>query len=47
MARTMVDREKLRVLAESKTLNPRPEAVVDEVFTGSSFLDPHDLVQVK
>ncbi|MET8184152.1 helix-turn-helix domain-containing protein [Streptomyces sp. NPDC005336] len=38
---------KTRALAESRTLNPRPESVLDEAFTGSSFLDPHDLVQVK
>jgi transposase len=34
-------------LAESRTLNPRPEAVTDEAFTGSEFFDPRDLVQVK
>jgi transposase len=39
--------EKLRVLRESRTLNPRPEAVADEAFRTSAFLDPHDLVQVK
>ncbi|MFD7447083.1 helix-turn-helix domain-containing protein [Streptomyces sp. NPDC059909] len=38
---------KIRALRESRTLNPRPEAVVDEAFTASSFLDPCDLVQVK
>src|SRR5262249_61136142 len=33
--------------AESRTLNPRPEAVTDEAFTSSEFFDPRDLVQVK
>ncbi|KAF5990618.1 helix-turn-helix domain-containing protein [Streptomyces sp. WAC00263] len=47
MAKAAVDPAKLRALTESKTLNPRPEAVVDEVFTASPFLDPYDLVQVK
>ncbi len=28
-------------------MNPRPEAVRDERFAGSEFLDPRDLVQVK
>jgi len=47
MATRVGDPAKLRALAESRTLNPRPEAVVDEGFTGSPFLDPYDLVQVK
>jgi transposase len=34
-------------LAASRTLNPRPEAVVDEGFRGSEFFDARDLVQVK
>jgi hypothetical protein len=38
---------KLQALAASRTLNPRPGAVIDEVFTSSPFCDPHDLVQVK
>jgi hypothetical protein len=38
---------KVQALRESRTLNPRPEAVVDESFAASAFLDPHDLVQVK
>jgi len=28
-------------------LEPHPEAVVDEAFSASEFLDPRDLVQVK
>ena len=38
---------KAEALQESRTLNPRPEAVTDEAFTGSDFFDPRDLVQVK
>jgi len=38
---------KAEALQESRTLNPRPEAVTDEVFAGSDFFDPRDLVQVK
>jgi transposase len=38
---------KAEALRESRTLNPRPEAVTDEAFTGSDFFDPRDLVQVK
>ena len=38
---------KAEELAASRTLNPRPEAVVDEGFRGSEFFDARDLVQVK
>lgn len=38
---------KAQELAASRTLNPRPEAVVDEAFRGSEFFDARDLVQVK
>jgi transposase len=38
---------KQRELAASRTLNPRPEAVVDEAFRASEFFDTRDLVQVK
>lgn len=34
-------------LAETRTLNPRPEAVRDEAFVSSEFFDARDLVQVK
>ena len=34
-------------LERSRTLNPRPEAVVDEGFRSSEFFDARDLVQVK
>lgn len=46
MAGTRPD-PKGEALRESRTLNPRPEAVTDEAFTGSDFFDPRDLVQVK
>ena len=38
---------KAQELAASRTLNPRPEAVVDEAFRSSEFFDARDLVQVK
>ena len=38
---------KARELAASRTLNPRPQAVVDEAFRASEFFDARDLVQVK
>ncbi|MCX4530241.1 MULTISPECIES: helix-turn-helix domain-containing protein [unclassified Streptomyces] len=47
MATRVVDPAKVRALEESRTLNPRPEQVVDEAFINSPFLDPYDLVQVK
>ena len=38
---------KAQELAGSRTLNPRPEAVVDDGFRSSEFFDGRDLVQVK
>ena len=38
---------KVQALRAERCLNPRPEAVRDERFAGSEFLDPRDLVQVK
>jgi transposase len=38
---------KLEALRQQGTLNPRSEAVTDELFAESSFFDPRDLVQVK
>ncbi|MDN5768827.1 MAG: helix-turn-helix domain-containing protein [Humibacillus sp.] len=38
---------KAEELTRSRTLNPRPEAVVDEDFASSEFFDARDLVQVK
>ncbi len=38
---------KVQALRAERSLNPRPEAVRDERFAASEFLDPRDLVQVK
>ena len=38
---------KAATLAETRTLNPRPEAVRDEQFGSSEFFDARDLLQVK
>jgi transposase len=38
---------KLAALRAERSLNPRPEAVRDEAFRESAFLDARDLVQVK
>jgi transposase len=38
---------KVEALRAERSLNPRPEAVIDEGFAGSEFLDARDLVQVK
>jgi transposase len=38
---------KQAALAQTRTLNPRPEAVRDEQFASSEFFDARDLVQVK
>jgi len=38
---------KVEALRETRTLNPRPEAVRDEEFASSEFFDARDLVQVK
>jgi transposase len=47
MARKRQPDAKVAALAETRTLNPRPEAVVDPQFGLSEFLDARDLVQVK
>src|SRR5271157_3686204 len=41
------DDVKRQSLRHQGTLNPRPQAVTDDLFTDSEFFDPHDLVQVK
>jgi transposase len=46
MARAGED-PKVGALREARSLNPRPEAVSDERFSSSEFLDARDLVQVK
>jgi transposase len=38
---------KVEALRAARSLNPRPEAVSDDAFGASEFLDPRDLVQVK
>jgi transposase len=38
---------KVAALRAERSLNPRPEAVTDERFARSEFLDARDLVQVK
>src|SRR5258708_34231883 len=38
---------KRKVLRQTGTLNPRPDRVTDELFAGSDFFDPNDLLQVK
>lgn len=38
---------KVEALRAERSLNPRPEGVVDEAFAASEFLDARDLVQVK
>ncbi len=47
MARKRKSDAKEAALAETRTLNPRPEAVGDEQFASSEFFDARDLVQVK
>ena len=47
VARKRKSDAKEAALAETRTLNPRPEAVGDEQFASSEFLDARDLVQVK
>ena len=47
MARKRKSDGKEAALAETRTLNPRPEAVGDEQFGSSEFFDARDLVQVK
>lgn len=46
MARAGED-SKVQALRAERSLNPRPEAVRDEQFARSEFLDARDLVQVK
>jgi transposase len=46
MARRSED-PKVERLRAKRCLNPRPDAVRDERFRRSEFLDPRDLVQVK
>ncbi|CAN5901042.1 helix-turn-helix domain-containing protein [soil metagenome] len=47
MARRAKNDPKVEALLAERSLNPRPEAVTDELFAASEFCDPRDLVQVK
>ncbi len=47
MAKPPPDDPKIRSLRGQATLNPRPQAVTDELFLEDEFFDPRDLVQVK
>jgi transposase len=38
---------KVEALRAERSLNPKPEAVTDDAFASSEFLDARDLVQVK
>ena len=38
---------KLQILLQTGTLNRRPDRVTDQLFAGSDFFDPNDLLQVK
>jgi transposase len=46
MARKAHD-SKVEALRAQRSLNPRPDAVTDQAFAASEFLDARDLVQVK
>lgn len=46
MARRRTD-PKVEALRQARTLNPRPESVVDAGFRAAEFFDARDLVQVK
>jgi transposase len=47
MPKSPPDDTKLHSLREQGALNPRPEAVTDDLFAASEFFDPRDLIQVK
>lgn len=47
MARRRREDPKVEALRAQRSLNPRPERVVDDEFGSSEFFDPRDLVQVK
>jgi transposase len=47
MPKQTSDDPKLKARRQSGTLNPRPEAVTDELFKASEFVDARDVVQVK
>ena len=43
----MNPQQKRQILRQTGTLNPRADQVTDELFSGSDFFDPNDLLQVK
>ena len=47
LAKRKPSRRKLNALRAHDSLNPRPEAVKDELFVTMDFFDPNDLLQVK
>ena len=47
MVRKQKPDPKAAALAETRTLNPRPESVRDQGFGSSEFFDARDVVQVK
>ena len=47
MGKRGTDDPKVEALRSARTLNPRPESVVDEEFAAAEFFDARDLVQVK
>lgn len=47
MPRRAGEDPKVEALRAERSLNPRPDAVVDEAFVASEFFDARDLVQVK
>lgn len=47
MGRRRGEDPKVEALRAERSLNPRPELVLDGEFTSSEFFDPRDLVQVK
>jgi transposase len=47
MTRRAPEDPKVAALARERSLNPRPERVVDAAFVASPFFDARDLVQVK
>jgi transposase len=47
MGKRRTDDPKVEALRWARTLNPRPESVVDEEFAAAEFFDARDLVQVK
>jgi transposase len=47
MGRRRASDPKVEALRAAGSLNPRPEAVVDEEFAAVEFLDARDLVQVR